>query len=235
MDYIEKGEIMSGFMIEKPVPYYEQFYHSIKAMIFEGKFKPGERIVENQLAKEFNVSKSPVREAIRMLEQEGLIVMDEKSRMIVYQPTLKDVEEIYFCRKALESFAVKLMIQKATDEEISEIESVLDKTEKAIQELKGSNAIISLNESFHNLIIEYTKNDRLKKQLKDLKSIMYFFRIMNFEGGNRAKDILKQHRGIFSYIKNRDEEQAAKAMLQHLQMDLDHLTEVLKNNKNLDV
>src|SRR4051794_17322207 len=95
MHHTEKGEIMNGFMIEKPVPYYEQFYHSIKAMIFEGKFKPGERIIENKLAKEFNVSKSPIREAIRMLEQEGLIVMDEKSRMIVYQPTLKDVEEIY--------------------------------------------------------------------------------------------------------------------------------------------
>ena len=226
---------MNGFMIEKPIPYYEQFYHSIKAMIFEGKFKPGERIVENQLAKEFNVSKSPIREAIRMLEQDGLIIMDEKSRMIVYQPTLKDVEEIYFCRKALESFAIRLMIQKATGEEISEIENVLNETEKSIQELKDSNVIISLNESFHNLIIEYTKNERLKKQLKNLKSIMYFFRIMNFEGGTRAKDILKQHREIFSHIKNRDEEQAAKAMLNHLQMDLDHLTEVLKNNATLNV
>lgn len=219
---------MNGFMIEKPVPYYEQFYHSIKAMIFEGKFKPGERIVENQLAKEFNVSKSPIREAIRMLEHEGLIVMDEKSRMIVYQPTLKDVEEIYFCRKALESFATRLMIQKATDQEINEIENILIETEKAIQESLDSKAIIILNESFHNLIIEYTKNERLKKQLKDLKSLMYFFRIMNFQGENRAVEILKQHQEIFAHIKKRDEEKAAEAMLYHLQQDLNHLTEVLE-------
>ncbi|MGK7376934.1 GntR family transcriptional regulator [Planococcus sp. 1R117A] len=219
---------MSNFMIEKPVPYYEQFYHSIKAMIFEGKFKPGDRIVENQLAKEFNVSKSPVREAIRMLEQEGLIVTDEKSRMIVYQPTLKDVEEIYFCRKALESFAIKLMVQKATDDEVVEIENLLRETEAAIQESQDANAIISMNEAFHNLIIEYTKNDRLKKQVKDLKSLMYFFRIMNFQGENRANEILKQHSNIFVHIKNRDEEKAYQAMLEHLQMDVDHLMEVLK-------
>lgn len=221
---------MSGFMIEKPIPYYEQFYHSIKAMIFEGKFKPGERIVETQLAKEFNVSKSPIREAIRMLVQEGLIVMDEKSRMIVYEPTLKDVEEIYFCRKALESFAVKLMIKKATDNEIKEIEQLLLETEKAIQDSEEDSTIITLNASFHNLIIEFTKNERLKKQIKDLKSLMYFFRVMNFQGGHRAEDILKQHWNIFIHIKNREEEEAAQAMLDHLQLDVEHLTQVLNKN-----
>ncbi|TWT01826.1 GntR family transcriptional regulator [Planomicrobium sp. CPCC 101079] len=218
---------MNGFMIEKPVPYYEQFYHSIKAMIFEGKFKPGERIVETQLAKEFNVSKSPIREAIRMLVQEGLIVTDDKSKMVIYEPTLKDVEEIYFCRKALESFAVRLMIEKATDSEIEEIEELLLETEKAIHNGQEDKAIIDLNASFHNLIIEFTKNERLKKQIKDLKTLMYFFRVMNFQGGNRAEDILKQHRDIFCHIKKRDEEKAAQAMLGHLQLDVDHLTEVL--------
>ncbi|TWT27232.1 GntR family transcriptional regulator [Planomicrobium sp. CPCC 101110] len=218
---------MNGFMIEKPVPYYEQFYHSIKAMIFEGKFKPGERIVETQLAKEFNVSKSPIREAIRMLVQEGLIVTDEKSRMVIYEPTLKDVEEIYFCRKALESFAVRLMIEKAADSEIEEIEELLLETEKAIRDGQEDKAIIDLNASFHNLIIEFTKNERLKKQIKDLKTLMYFFRVMNFQGGHRAEDILKQHRDIFYHIKKRDQEKAAQAMLDHLQLDVDHLTEVL--------
>lgn len=218
---------MKDFIIEKPVPYYEQFYHSIKRMIFEGKFKPGDRIIENQLAKEFNVSKSPIREAIRMLEHEGLIVTDEKSRMIVYQPTLKDVEEIYFCRKALESFAVRLMIEKATDEELKKIDELLHKTKIAVENSEEDNTIISMNEAFHNLIIDYTKNDRLKKQLKDLKSLMYFFRIMNFHGEERSVDIFTQHSAIFVHIKNRDQEKAAAAMLEHLQMDIDHLIEVL--------
>ncbi|WP_050182072.1 GntR family transcriptional regulator [Domibacillus robiginosus] len=221
---------MSDFTIEKQLPYYEQFYQSIKRMIFEGKFKPGERIIENQLAKEFGVSKTPVREAIRLLEKDGLVVMDEKSRIIVYEPTLKDVEEIYFCRMALESFAVGLTTQIATEANIEEIEEILLKTEQAINDSLDANSIITLNEQFHSLIIQYTQNRRLQKQLNDLKSLMYFFRILNFQGENRAEIILKQHRHIFSYIKKREEEQASSAMMEHLKLDLEHLTNVLTNS-----
>ncbi len=218
---------MSDYSIEKRAPYYEQFYHSIKKMIFEGKFKPGERINETQLAKEFNVSKSPVREAIRVLEKEGLVIVDEKSRVLVYEPTMRDVEEIYFCRMALESFAVRLTTKIATDAEIKEIENTLTRTEEAIQQAKESIAIIALNDLFHHLIIEYTQNRRLQKQLNDLKSLTYLFRIMNFQGKGRANVILKQHREIFHYMQLRDEEAASKAMIDHLQCDLEHLVEVL--------
>ena len=225
---------MNDFSIEKPVPYYEQFYHSIKKMIFEGKFKPGERIIENKLAKEFNVSKSPIRQAIRILEKEGLLVLDDKSRLIVYKPTLKDVEEIYFCRMALESFAVEFITKIVKDDELEHIENVLLETENAIINSLEDVKIIGLNVLFHNLIIKYTLNNRLKKQLDDLKSLTYYFRILNFQGENRAVSILNQHREIFNHIKNRDEKKASKAMRAHLQLDLDHLIEVLSKQVEPD-
>jgi DNA-binding GntR family transcriptional regulator len=226
---------MSDFSIEKPIPYYEQFYHSIKKMIFEGKYKPGERIVETQLAKEFNVSKSPIREAIRILEKEGLIVVKGKSKIVVYEPTLRDVKEIYFCRMALESFAVGLTTEIATDAELDELEKTLQKTEQVIQVGQTeANTIISLNESFHTLIIKYTQNLRLQKQVDDIKSLMYLFRIYNFQGENRAETILQQHRVIFSYMKNREAEKASKAMIDHLQVDLDHLMEVIPDTTEND-
>jgi len=226
----KKDENMSDFIIEKPIPYYEQFYHSIKKMIFEGKFKPGERIVETQLAKEFDVSKSPIREAIRILEKEGLVIVDEKSRVMVYQPTMKDVEEIYFCRMALESFAAELVTKIATNAELDEIEKTLVQTEQAIRDSQADNTIITLNELFHSLIIQYTQNSRLQKQLNDLKSLTYFFRILNFQGENRADIILNQHRGIFECMKKREAEQASQAMINHLKLDLEHLIEVLPNS-----
>lgn len=218
---------MNQFSVEKPIPYYEQFYHTIKEMIFRGDIKPGERINETQLAKDFNVSKSPVREAIRILEKEGLVIVNEKSRVIVYEPTLKDVEEIYFCRKALESFAVALTTKVATDSEILEIEQLLKETEEAINREETTDQIILLNERFHNLIIQFTKNDRLQKQLGDLRGLVRLFRILNFQGENRAEEILSQHREVFKWIKNRDEEGASKAMIWHLEMDTEHLLEVL--------
>ncbi|WP_134704602.1 GntR family transcriptional regulator [Ammoniphilus sp. YIM 78166] len=221
---------MSDYSIEKRSPYYEQFYHSIKKMIFEGKFKPGERINETQLAKEFNVSKSPVREAIRVLEKEGLVIVDEKSRVLVYEPTMRDVEEIYYCRMALESFAVRSTTKIATEAEIKEIETTLAKTEQAIQNGEESNVIIALNDLFHHLILEYTQNRRLQKQWNDLKSLTYLFRILNFQGEDRATIILKQHRGIFHYMKSRDQEAASKAMIDHLQCDLEHLLQVISHS-----
>lgn len=226
---------MSDFSVEKPVPYYEQFYHTIKKMIFEGKFKPGERINETQLAKEFNVSKSPIREAIRILEKEGLVIVNEKSRVIVYEPTLKDVEEIYFCRKALESFAVRLTTETATDQEIQEIENTLKETEEAIILQKSPDTIISLNERFHNLIIQFTKNNRLQKQIDDLKGIVRYFRILNFEGDERSREILNQHLEIFKHVKSRDKESAAREMIKHLELDTKHLLEVINRTPELQI
>ncbi|MBO1511167.1 GntR family transcriptional regulator [Metabacillus sp. BG109] len=217
---------MGDLSLEKPQPYYEQFYHMIKKMIYEGKFQPGERINETQLAKEFNVSKSPIREAIRILEKEGLLVV-EKLKVVVYEPTLKDVKDIYFCRKALESFAVSLTTQMASDEELGEIEDLLEKTEQAIQANEDPDTIIILNEQFHNLIISFTRNSRLQKQVADLKGLIYYFRILNFKGESRAEAIIKQHRTIFNYMKKRDEKLAAEEMIKHLQLDVEHLIEVL--------
>ncbi|MRG84971.1 GntR family transcriptional regulator [Salinibacillus xinjiangensis] len=222
---------MNELSLEKQVPYYEQFYHMIKKMIFEGKYQPGERINETQLAKEFNVSKSPIREAVRILEKEGLLVV-KKSKVVVYEPTLKDVKDIYFCRMALESFAAKITTQMASDEELKEIEDSLLKTEKAIQANENANTIITLNEQFHNLILKFTHNNRLQKQVNDLKGLIYFFRILNFKGENRAADILKQHRSIFECMKNRDAEQASEQMINHLELDTEHLFEVLSSSKD---
>lgn len=219
---------MSDFLIEKPIPYYEQFYHSIKKMIFDGTYKPGERIVETQLAKQFGVSKSPVREAIRLLEKEGLIIVDDKSRVIVYEPRIKDVEDIYFCRMALESFAVNLMVKTASDQEVEEIEKTLDETERAILQAKEPAAIIALNGQFHRLIVQFTQNKRLQKQVDDLKSLTQFYRILNFQKQNRAEIILQEHRSIFTHIKKRDEEKASQEMITHLEHDLIHLKNILK-------
>ncbi|WP_046175562.1 GntR family transcriptional regulator [Domibacillus indicus] len=219
---------MKEFSIEKPIPYYEQFYHSIKKMIFDGTYKPGERIVETQLAKQFGVSKSPVREAIRLLEKEGLVVVDDKSRVMVYEPTLKDVEDIYYCRMALESFAVSLTVALASDKELNEIKTALEEAERAIQRGAEASEIIALNAKFHRFIVQFTKNKRLQKQVDDLKSLTQFYRILHFQDQNRASIILREHQQIFGHIRSRNKEKASQEMITHLEHDLAHITQVLQ-------
>ncbi|WP_408010175.1 GntR family transcriptional regulator [Pseudalkalibacillus sp. A8] len=215
--------------LAKQVPYYEQFYQMIKQMIFDGKYKPGERINETQLAKEFNVSKSPIREAVRILEKEGLLEV-VNSKVVVYNPTLKDIKDIYYCRKALESFAVSQTTRIAADSEIEEIENTLLETEKAIKDGKESKVIIELNEKFHNLILQFTNNNRLQKQVNEIRGLIRYYRVLNFKGINRAEIILKQHRQIFHYMKRREDKLASEEMVKHLDLDIQHLVEVLDSD-----
>jgi DNA-binding GntR family transcriptional regulator len=223
---------MDSYSVEKPVPFYDQLYHKIKKMIFDGVFKPGERIVESKLARDMNVSRSPVREAIRALEKEGLVVIDDKSRIIVYRPTVQDMEDVYQCRMALESFAVRLIIQRASDEELNLIEETLRLTQNTIEHRKGydKDEVIGLNARFHDLIIQFSRNIRLQKQLNDLKSLSYLYRVLNFQGENRAKIILNEHWDIFHFIKQRNERKASETMITHLNHDYNHLLELLDSS-----
>lgn len=223
---------MDQFSIDKPVPYYDQIYHSIRQMIIQGTIKPGERIFEAKLAREFNVSRSPVREAVRALEKEGLLVIGDKSRISVYKPTLKDVEDIYQCRMVLESLAARLTARLASNRELKEIESTLVQTKKSLEASDSpanNDSIISLNARFHDLIVHYSQNKRLQKQLYDLRSLSYYFRVINFQGENRPWVIFNEHQEIFKCMNDRDEEKGGQLMERHIIHDLDHLRQLLSN------
>jgi DNA-binding GntR family transcriptional regulator len=221
---------MKSYVVKKQAPFYEQLYHTIKKMILDGVYQPGDRIVESALAKELNLSRTPIREAIRALEKEGLVVVDEKSRIIVYNPTAKDVEDVYQCRMALESFAVRLTILRASDGEIQELEDTLLLTKQKIEQKDyRKNEVIELNSRFHNLIIQFSRNHFLQKHLNGLKSILHLYRVLNFQGENRDWMIYREHQEIFDLIRQREEERAAEAMIKHLIHDYTHLLEVLEN------
>jgi DNA-binding GntR family transcriptional regulator len=216
--------------LEKSLPYYSQVYHSIKQMIFQGIFQPGERIYEAKIAREFEVSRSPVREAVRALITDGLLVIDDKSQISVYNPTMEDVEDIYQCRMVLESFAARLATQRASDEELAEIAIKLEETEQLINsqdQPKDEAKLIDLNGQFHDLIQQYSGNKRLQKQLEDLRTLAYYYRVKNFQGEHRAKVIHSEHYSIFRYMRERNEVDAAAAMEQHIQHDLAHLKKIL--------
>lgn len=123
---------MDDFKLDKPTPYYLQFYNQLKKMIFNGTFKPGERINETQLAKSFGVSRSPIREAMRLLEKDGLLKADDRNGFSITSLTAKDVDEIYKIRIPLEQLAVELVIDEADEEELTILEKQLEETEKEI-------------------------------------------------------------------------------------------------------
>jgi DNA-binding GntR family transcriptional regulator len=220
---------MDNYKIEKAPSYYSQAYTSIKEMIFNGILKPGDRIYESKLASDFQISRSPVREAIRSLEKDGLLLIDNKSKITVYQPTIKDIEAIYECRQALESQAARLTTLKASDKELEKIENILLEAKENMEHFddKLIKTIISLNTQFHNSILHFSQNNRLQKQSNDLNSLTYFYRSIDVYEHNRNMDIFNYHLKIFHFIKQRDEEKAAQTMYDHIANDLKHLKDIL--------
>ncbi|MEH7773053.1 GntR family transcriptional regulator [Bacillus velezensis] len=219
---------MDNFKLDKPIPYYLQFYSQLKKMIFDGIFKPGERLNETQLAKDFGVSRSPVREAMRLLEKDGLLTADDRNGFVIYSLSVKDVEEIYKIRMSLESLAVELVIDEAAESEIDLIEKQLRKTEEAINKGVKETEIISLNETFHQLLVEFSHNSRLAMLLEHVNVLIHFCRVLNFKGDERAEVILHEHRKIFEEIKKGDKTKAVQYMTEHLKHDEEHLKGVLR-------
>jgi DNA-binding GntR family transcriptional regulator len=214
--------------LQKPLPYYQQIQQSLKESIFNGVYKPGDRLFEAQIAKLYNISRSPVREAIRGLVMEGLLVMDEKSQISVYKPNLQDVRDIYECRISLESKAVELTAERATEEQLQELEKTLAETAEAIKEAK-SDSIVACNARFHEQLIQFSGNARLMKLVEDLNGLIYYYRVLNIQGVDRVNTILKGHMDIYQALKDREPKKAADRLREHTQEDLINLVHIIEH------
>lgn len=200
-------------------------------MIFSGDLKPGERIYEAEVARQFQVSRSPVREAVRSLEREGLLIVDEKSRISVYNPTLQDVEDLYACRQALESLAARLTARLASDEDLTKIEQMLSQHKNALKENRPKSELMELNVKFHDQLWQASRNRRLQKQIDDIRSITYFYRTMSVNDSERYWTIYNEHQAIFNEIKERRYEEASRLMFAHIGHDLDYIKSQLSKKE----
>lgn len=216
--------------LQKPLPYYQQIQESIKDAILKGIFKPGDRLYESQIAKQYGISRSPVREAIKVLINEGLLLCDDKSQITVYKPALEDVIEIYECRIALETAAVALTAERATVDQIRELEKSLADTAIAI-ETENLEKIVACNAHFHDLTLLYSGNNRLIKLVDSLNSLIYYYRFLNMQGQNRPNTILKGHTEIFQAIKEKNPEKAASLLKVHTLEDLENLTRLIEGGE----
>ncbi|MCM3733519.1 GntR family transcriptional regulator [Fictibacillus nanhaiensis] len=221
---------MNQGMLQKAIPYYEQVQQTIKERIFSGIYEPGDRLYEVQIAREFAISRSPVREAIRALINEGLLIMDDKSQISVYEPSLKDVYEIYECRVSLESTAVALVAQKADENQILQLEKTLSESATAIKNGEKEE-MACLNAKFHELIIDFSDNMRLKKLVNELKSLTNYYRFLNLEGEDRPNVIYRGHFEIYQAIKERNPEKASQKLKEHTHDDLENLVNLLNHKR----
>ncbi|QCJ42511.1 GntR family transcriptional regulator [Bacillus sp. S3] len=215
-------------IVKKSNPLYEQIYDNIKESIINGEFKSGERIVDGWIAEKLGVSRSPVREAFRKLEQDGLIV-NQDGTTFVYKPNVEDVIELFEVRAGLEGMAVFLATQSMTDEQIDELGESIVQVKNAIKEKKMAE-VVKLNTFFHECIVKSSGNKRLLEMMGKINNLILLYR-NNFFAKFFGSDVfIHEHHEVVEAMKTRNPVVASEKMREHILNDLDQLKERLSTH-----
>jgi|SRR5690625_1719948 len=200
----------------KREPLYDQAYNKIKTSITTRKYSPGERLTDSRIAKEISISRTPVREAIKQLVQEGLLVNLPNRGVSVFNPTNKDIAEIYILRASLEGIAAGLAA--SNERRKSYLYYMIEKLEESKSAVKDNNLplIIENNIKFHDYLIQASESERLIDILETLRTKSYLIRSHSLLQESHYLTSIKEHDQIFEMIKNGESLQAENYVRNHI-------------------
>ncbi|MHB8126045.1 MAG: GntR family transcriptional regulator [Desulfitobacteriaceae bacterium] len=194
-------------------PLREIVFESMRDAIIGGVLKPGERLMEIQLAEEMGVSRTPVREAIRKLELEAFVVMIPRKGAYVAGVSHKDVADVFEIRAALEGLAAGLAAERITEDEIEQMERVLLFADGEETDL---DKIVARDTDFHDLVYKASRNNRLLQILANLREQIQRFRATSLAVPGRVLDTIKEHRAIVEALVEHNSELAQELMTAHI-------------------
>ncbi len=204
-----------------PRALYEEVAELLRQRIFNRELPPGSWIDELKIAEEFGISRTPLREALKVLATEGLITMKVRRGAYVTEVSEQDLREVYELLALLESDAVAVVCRQATDAELSELQALHDELERAADPRKGSRErFFELNERFHLRLLELAHNRWRTQMVEDLRKVMKLNRHSSLFKSGRMQESLDEHRAIMAAIRARDPEAARQTMQRHFQNGL---------------
>lgn len=209
--------------IQKSKPMRELVYEELKRLIIEGEIEPGSRIVETDYAEKFQISRTPIREAIRMLELEGFVESQSKGGVIVKQITKEDIEEIYRIRIALEGIIIEEAIRKAEKRDIRKLTRLMEDTEEMLEEYEDEKEVFELFAQFNNILYEIAKLKRVEDMITNIKLYLSKFRRIAVENDERRRVAFEDHKAIVEAIKDGDSERALELNKLHLERSRDFI------------
>lgn len=209
--------MISGLTIEENayLPLRDVVFQTLRQAILKGELQPGERLMEIKLAERLGVSRTPIREAIRKLELEGLVIMIPRKGAAVANITEKDTKDVLEVRRTLEMFAVEVACDRITPEQLVQLKEAA----KAFEASKGSMDLIRIAETdmnFHEIIYEATQNERLVQMLNNLRENMYRYRIEYLKDPNYYDSLVREHQAILDAVENGCKEKARVYMRDHI-------------------
>lgn len=214
------------------LPLRDVVFNTLREAILKGELLPGERLMEIQLAKKLGVSRTPIREAIRMLEQEGLAVTSPRKGAEVAGMTLKDMENVLEIRDALDELAARVACEKMNEEQLERLRIARDEFMESMQrqdvEVKE---IAQADVKFHDVIYEATDNGKLVTLLSNIREQMYRYRVEYLKDEYNYPELVKEHAEIVKAIEERDQEKVTKAMHTHVEHQAIAMKSVIQNQQ----
>ena len=213
------------------LPLRDVVFNTLRQAILRGELKPGERLMEIQLANKLGVSRTPIREAIRKLELEGLVLMIPRKGDEVAEITEKSLRDVLEVRRALEELSVQLACEKITKEEIRELERVA----KEFQQVVKSSDITEIAEvdvRFHDIIYTATDNQKLIQLLNNLREQMYRYRVEYLKRDGVFPQLIAEHEAIIRHIENNEKEKATEVMCRHIDNQVEAVIDVIRAKHN---
>lgn len=213
------------------LPLRDVVFNTLRQAILRGELKPGERLMEIRLANKLGVSRTPIREAIRKLELEGLVLMIPRKGAEVADITEKSLRDVLEVRKALEELAVQLTCDKITKEQIRELEQAAEQFKKTLK----SNDITEIAEAdvrFHDIIYLATDNQKLILLLNNLREQMYRYRIEYLKRADKYSQLLAEHEEIIRRIEKKQKKEAAEIVCKHIDNQVAAVMDLIRTKNN---
>lgn len=212
------------------LPLRDVVFNTLRQAILRGELKPGERLMEIQLANKLGVSRTPIREAIRKLELEGLVLMIPRKGAEVAEITEKNLMDVLEVRKALEELAVELACDRISKAQIEEMKVAA----KEFQQVLKSGDVTRIAEAdvrFHDIIFAATDNQRLISLLNNLREQMYRFRVEHLKKKECYPKLMEEHELIIEMIEKRRKKEACEIIGKHINNQVITVADVIREKK----
>ena len=214
--------------MDEYLPLRDVVFNTLREAILRGELKPGERLMEIQLATKLGVSRTPIREAIRKLELEGLVLMIPRKGAEVAQITEKSLRDVLEVRRALENLAVQLACLRMSPQTLADLKAAA----RAFEEILGGEDVTAVAEAdvaFHDVIYMATDNQRLISLLNNLREQMYRYRVEYLKKKECHKQLLWEHQEIIRAIEAGEIDVATKITEQHIDNQVEAVSDALRH------
>lgn len=202
--------------MDEYLPLRDVVFNNLRQAILKGELKPGERLMEIALAERLGVSRTPIREAIRKLELEGLVTMIPRRGAQVANITKKDLNDVLEVRLGLENLAIEKVCSLRSEEDLARLKAASDKFLKTIEE-GDLTKLAEADMAFHEIIYQASDNLRLNQVLSNLREQIYRYRIEYLKEEDTRNRLAKEHEEIYQAIRDRDVERAKALTNTHIE------------------